>query len=1438
MMEGLADGDPTSVAVRDGFRTAYATLAYDLVLPRIERRLADTVVASGNPEITDALITSSEWETLVDDLLVDGLGDSSLDGLLAAGFALGVLSTGTALFADAVNEQRDSMYTFGDFLRDQIEDWWQSGRTAGWSPGQFREQVESFTSPVSQARADVAARVNEASALNAGVHTGLNDADVMQHVAAVTWLTMRDARVRDAHRAVDADIVAVGTPFTMSDDTGIYEARFPGDPRLPIGLRINCRCRLGYVEGTQVRRAVYGTRRELLERATDLGIRGRHGMSKPELQMAVLKQLCLQGLASGPDCPDLLEHMNRTALLTLARQEGIRGRYSMTREQLVQTLSSRLSPSDPVRASLGYATDTEIREARRRATAMRRRTPPATGNGQLPRPELRHGQRGDVFAEFGGTTRGYVPCVHCGLRLGATRDSGLAVLVPEPIIAWSAGGTLNVANLLPSCAGCFQAGGGRGLVASATFATRRDSAHVGSTVRALAIGAESVPAGERTVTLGDAPVEVVQLGVLHAVYVADLDYTAYTVNGIPVDPASAHPVESGVMTFASRVVLPAQEPPTPPPRVAEHFDGTVADVDATLDLSASQARMARYLAKHRAATFHANHDQSTHGNWATGGRDAPGGGVPVSGYVDYTEVDGVGGSFDVTPGYGPNVARFDWKDDVLDALSPGRVEAAHDTTMEVHFVTDADGNILEANATWLTDDPETELQVDADNAAVAAFEAHFEALGINTRAPVRREYAPPPPEIGEEGWVPRSALGTVMTDIGTFKVGDEEYSIRLDAEYADEWGDEDPDSIGTYDGTVRGHILDANGNTVGSFERSLSGGELTNSSLNIYREGQGIGTAFLDVLEGRLSSEGWASTVSLQAVDVGRYAWAARGYAYNGSPTGGDVPRAWIEQARTYYYDEDDGTISDPVAWEKLDALESEWSDYGEIYPIDLVGIDAQLKAVLLDGPSWYGVKDIDTRERPDYAVQFAVELQLSPSDIEATADLVEAGTEVAVPRAAAASIVEAVGADGDPVDLTVLSIEDTRFFAVVATNELARDDMPQIPTELLGEFRTRLGELGIMSWADDTDPFDVFATQHHLDARKVAYMIGAIRAGELDALDVPILVSSDDRLLDGHHRWAAEVLLAAETPRTTTTIRFATTIASLLELAHDFAAAHGIESKSHGMAVDTVEFRFWKSQPRQPAGRPDGGQWAPASQGGPVIVRTERGWESQPLDPIPRSTTPDSIFRGPLTTPRQRYESGDMEPWEKRRYEAELARREKRNALEAQRRRAPSVLPGREDRESISGGLFGRNTDLFGDAEFVDAPFREATPVGLNQDRVDAAIANPLLARVDPRVLHVLPGSQIGRAATEYYAGSDYDRTGRPYGDADSSLNLLPVVWRNADGTHILLSGKSRATAALLAGEAFDTIVVSENTLMRSGDRFGRVRPSHRLPTSPDPDD
>jgi hypothetical protein len=196
------------------------------------------------------------------------------------------------------------------------------------------------------------------------------------------------------------------------------------------------------------------------------------------------------------------------------------------------------------------------------------------------------------------------------------------------------------------------------------------------------------------------------------------------------------------------------------------------------------------------------------------------------------------------------------------------------------------------------------------------------------------------------------------------------------------------------------------------------------------------------------------------------------------------------------------------------------------------------------------------------------------------------------------------------------------------------------------------------------------------------------------------------------------------------------------------------------------------------------------------------------------------------------------MEPWEKRRYEAELARREKRNALEAQRRRAPSVLPGREDRESISGGLFGRNTDLFGDAEFVDAPFREATPVGLNQDRVDAAIANPLLARVDPRVLHVLPGSQIGRAATEYYAGSDYDRTGRPYGDADSSLNLLPVVWRNADGTHILLSGKSRATAALLAGEAFDTIVVSENTLMRSGDRFGRVRPSHRLPTSPDPDD
>lgn len=52
------------------------------------------------------------------------------------------------------------------------------------------------------------------------------------------WVSMRDDRVRSAHKSVDGTSVPASGVFTV----GGHSARYPGDPMLPAGLRINCRC--------------------------------------------------------------------------------------------------------------------------------------------------------------------------------------------------------------------------------------------------------------------------------------------------------------------------------------------------------------------------------------------------------------------------------------------------------------------------------------------------------------------------------------------------------------------------------------------------------------------------------------------------------------------------------------------------------------------------------------------------------------------------------------------------------------------------------------------------------------------------------------------------------------------------------------------------------------------------------------------------------------------------------------------------------------------------------------------------------------------------------------------------------------------------------------------------------------------------------------------
>jgi HK97 family phage portal protein len=83
---------------------------------------------------------------------------------------------------------------------------------------------------------------NEAqTAFNAGTFLAAQRASQGREIRK-RWISRRDDRVRSAHRVLHGESVPLGQEFKVAGGS----LRFPGDPTAPIGLTINCRCRLRF----------------------------------------------------------------------------------------------------------------------------------------------------------------------------------------------------------------------------------------------------------------------------------------------------------------------------------------------------------------------------------------------------------------------------------------------------------------------------------------------------------------------------------------------------------------------------------------------------------------------------------------------------------------------------------------------------------------------------------------------------------------------------------------------------------------------------------------------------------------------------------------------------------------------------------------------------------------------------------------------------------------------------------------------------------------------------------------------------------------------------------------------------------------------------------------------------------------------------------------
>lgn len=129
-----------------------------------------------------------------------------------------------------------------------------------------------------------------------------------------------------------------------------------------------------------------------------------------------------------------------------------------------------------------------------------------------------------------------------------------------------------------------------------------------------------------------------------------------------------------------------------------------------------------------------------------------------------------------------------------------------------------------------------------------------------------------------------------------------------------------------------------------------------------------------------------------------------------------------------------------------------------------------------------------------------------------------------------------------------------------------------------------------------------------------------------------------------------------------------------------------------------------------------------------------------------------------------------------------------------------------------------GDTSALFKGAPQVSAPWpkagsTKANPKGYDADRVQRAMADPAqhMRQMDPRDLHSTQ-PWVTQGGASYYMTDEYRQTGRTFADMDKAGNRTPIVYTDTQGRNKILSGHHRATAALLRGEQFHALNVTED--------------------------
>lgn len=195
------------------------------------------------------------------------------------------------------------------------------------------------------------------------------------------------------------------------------------------------------------------------------------------------------------------------------------------------------------------------------------------------------------------------------------------------------------------------------------------------------------------------------------------------------------------------------------------------------------------------------------------------------------------------------------------------------------------------------------------------------------------------------------------------------------------------------------------------------------------------------------------------------------------------------------------------------------------------------------------------------------VETLHGPKD--ALESLLAGEKDVSIDRDDLRRFLELAGEQFEDPDLTDLQVEGMEIFGGNGLG-IKREEMPQIPRAHREQFLRELEQAGVKIVMETVDPLTLKPTQTQVSARDVALKMAEYEKGKKKF--PPLLISQENRILDGHHHWGMMATLAVDVPTIKVPIyRLLITTDEALALMHAYDKKHGIQRKKLGQKLDAT---------------------------------------------------------------------------------------------------------------------------------------------------------------------------------------------------------------------------------------------------------------------------